>query len=57
MILLLCPVLFCTVRLILAAPIFTNEGRVAVAAGAALNDAEILGMNWLVDGVQGKIAK
>ncbi len=40
-----------------AAPIVTNEGKVAVAAGAALSDAQILGMNWLAEGVLGKISK
>ena len=33
-----------------------NEGRVVLAAGRSLTDAEILNMNWLVEGVQGKIA-
>jgi len=34
-----------------------NEGRVVLAAGRSLTDAEILNMNWLVEGVQGKIAR
>jgi simple sugar transport system substrate-binding protein len=33
-----------------------NEGRVVLAAGRSLTDAEIQNMNWLVEGVQGKIA-
>jgi simple sugar transport system substrate-binding protein len=33
-----------------------TEGRVVLAAGRSLTDAEILNMNWLVEGVQGKIA-
>jgi len=34
-----------------------NEGREVLAAGQTLGDAEILGMNFLVQGVQGKLAK
>jgi simple sugar transport system substrate-binding protein len=33
-----------------------NEGREVIAKGASLSDAQILGMNWLVAGVQGKIS-
>ncbi|MDP2261580.1 MAG: BMP family ABC transporter substrate-binding protein [Hydrogenophaga sp.] len=33
-----------------------NEGRVAIAAGQSLSDAEILNMNWLVEGVQAKLS-
>jgi basic membrane protein A len=33
-----------------------NEGREVIAAGHALSDAQILQMNWLVEGVQGKVA-
>ncbi len=33
-----------------------NEGKTAVAAGQSLNDGQILGMNWLVEGVQGKLS-
>ncbi len=33
-----------------------NTGREVIAAGHALTDAEILKMNWLVEGVQGKLA-
>jgi simple sugar transport system substrate-binding protein len=32
-----------------------NEGHVVIAKGETLNDEKILGMNWLVAGVQGKI--
>ena len=31
-----------------------NEGRVVIAAGKVLTDTQILAMNWLVEGVQGK---
>lgn len=34
-----------------------NEGRVAIAANTALGDADILNMNWLVEGVVGKLAR
>lgn len=35
-----------------------NEGRVAIAAGQSLSgEARILAMNWLVEGVQGRLAK
>jgi basic membrane protein A len=40
-----------------AGPISDNEGRVVVPAGQALTDPQILGMNFLVSGVQGKVAK
>jgi basic membrane protein A len=30
-----------------------NAGQVVLAAGQALGDAQILGMNWLVEGVAG----
>jgi basic membrane protein A len=40
-----------------AGPIVDNEGRTVVAKGKALSDQQILGMNYLVSGVQGKIAK
>jgi simple sugar transport system substrate-binding protein len=33
-----------------------NTGRVVIAAGQSLNDGQILGMDFLVEGVQGKIA-
>ena len=32
-----------------------NEGKVRIPAGKALSDADILQMNWLVEGVQGKV--
>ncbi|MDI3383588.1 BMP family ABC transporter substrate-binding protein [Xenophilus aerolatus] len=34
-----------------------NEGHVTIAKGSALTDAQILQMNWLADGVQGRIAR
>ncbi|NMM79946.1 BMP family ABC transporter substrate-binding protein [Acidovorax sp. SRB_14] len=34
-----------------------NTGREVIARGQALTDAQILQMNWLVEGVQGKIAR
>jgi basic membrane protein A len=34
-----------------------NEGHVVIAAGKALTDAQIQQMNWLVEGVQGKLPK
>jgi len=34
-----------------------NEGTEVIAAGKALADEQILGMNWLVEGVQGKLAR
>ena len=34
-----------------------NEGHIVIAAGQALTDAQILQMNWLVQGVQGKLPK
>jgi simple sugar transport system substrate-binding protein len=40
-----------------AGPIVDNEGRTRVAAGAALDDPQILGMNFLVAGVVGKIGQ
>lgn len=38
-------------------PITDNEGKLVVAKGAALTDAQILSMNFLVSGVQGKAGK
>jgi basic membrane protein A len=32
-----------------------NEGHEVIAAGKTLTDEQILGMNWLVEGVQGKV--
>ena len=34
-----------------------NQGRVVIAAGQTLSDAQILAMNWLVQGVQGKLPR
>lgn len=34
-----------------------NQGHVVIAAGQTLTDAQILQMNWLVQGVQGKLPK
>jgi basic membrane protein A and related proteins len=40
-----------------AGPITDNEGKVLVPAGQALSDAQILGMNYLVQGVLGRIGR
>jgi basic membrane protein A len=40
-----------------AGPITDNEGHELVPRGQALTDAQILAMNFLVSGVQGRIAK
>jgi len=37
-------------------PVLDNEGKEVIAKGQTLTDAQILGMNWLVAGVQGKIS-
>ena len=37
--------------------ILDNQGQPAIRAGKALSDADIMGMNWLAEGVIGKIAK
>ncbi len=34
-----------------------NDGNTVITSGGTLADREILGMNWLVEGVQGKLAK
>lgn len=34
-----------------------NEGRVVIPAGKTLGDPDILNMNWLVEGVLGKLAR
>ena len=39
------------------APVLSNAGAVVIKAGTALNDAQILGMNFLVQGVQGSLPK
>lgn len=36
--------------------VLDNEGQLAIAKGKTLSDADILGMNWLVAGVQGKLS-
>lgn len=36
-------------------PLLDNTGRPQLAHGQRLSDAQIVGMNWLVDGVQGKL--
>ncbi len=41
----------------LRADIKDNQGNTVIAAGKNLSDAQILGMNWLVEGVQGKLSK
>jgi basic membrane protein A and related proteins len=38
-----------------AGPIIDNEGQVILPAGQALSDAQILKMNYLVQGVQGRV--
>lgn len=38
-------------------PIKDNQGRQVVAKGQVLSDEQILRMDWLVEGVQGKIAR
>lgn len=40
---------------VFAGPIKDQAGTVRVAAGSALADKDILPMNWLVEGVQGKV--
>jgi simple sugar transport system substrate-binding protein len=40
-----------------ASDVRDNEGRVVIAKGGALDDAQILQMNWLAEGVQGHIAR
>jgi simple sugar transport system substrate-binding protein len=40
-----------------AADVRDNEGHVVIAKGTALGDEQILKMNWLVDGVQGRAAR
>ncbi|MEJ8857413.1 BMP family ABC transporter substrate-binding protein [Variovorax robiniae] len=34
-----------------------NQGRVVIPKGSSLTDAQILQMNWLVEGVQGKVTR
>ncbi|MGO4394083.1 BMP family ABC transporter substrate-binding protein [Variovorax sp. M-6] len=40
-----------------AADVRDNEGRVVIAKGQSLSDEQILNMNWLVEGVQGRVAR
>jgi simple sugar transport system substrate-binding protein len=40
-----------------AGPMADNTGKAVVAGGAALTDEQILGMNFLVSGVQGKLSQ
>ena len=40
-----------------AAAVRDNTGREVIAPGQALTDAQILQMNWLVEGVQGQVAR
>ena len=40
-----------------SSPVKDNEGNTVIDAGKTLADGQILGMNWLVEGVQGKVAK
>jgi len=40
-----------------AAAVRDNTGREVIARGQALSDAQILQMNWLVEGVQGKVTR
>ncbi len=40
-----------------AGPISDNEGKLVLPNGQVMTDEQILGMNFLVSGVQGKIAK
>ena len=40
-----------------AGPISDNDGKAIIPSGRALTDPQILGMNYLVSGVQGTIAK
>jgi len=38
-------------------PVRDNEGHEVIPAGQALTDAQILQMNWLVEGVQGRVTR
>jgi len=40
-----------------AADVRDNEGHVVIAKGAQLSDDQILKMNWLVEGVQGRVTR
>jgi simple sugar transport system substrate-binding protein len=38
-------------------PISENEGKLVLPAGQSLTDAQILNMNYLVQGVQGRVSR
>jgi simple sugar transport system substrate-binding protein len=38
-------------------PITDNEGKLVVPAGQSLSDVQILNMNYLVQGVQGRVTR
>jgi len=38
-------------------PVRDNEGKEVIPAGQRLSDADILGMNWFVEGVVGKLPR
>jgi len=40
-----------------AADVRDNEGHVVIPKGQNLGDEQILNMNWLVEGVQGRVAR
>ena len=40
-----------------AGPIADNAGKPVIGKGEALTDAQILAMNYLVSGVQGKVGQ
>jgi simple sugar transport system substrate-binding protein len=40
---------------VFAGPLKDQAGALKVAAGTTMTDAEVLGMNWFVEGVQGKV--
>lgn len=40
-----------------AGPIKDQSGKVRIPGGKAMSDGEMLGMNWYVEGVQGKLPK
>jgi hypothetical protein len=39
-----------------AGPIKDQSGAIKVPEGQAMSDADILGLNWLVEGVDGKLS-
>jgi simple sugar transport system substrate-binding protein len=40
-----------------AGPITDNEGKLVLPAGQALSDPQILNMNYLVQGVLGRVSR